>query len=249
MSPLDDDDAFDPPRQPQLGELLVAELTHELNNPLCFLLSTLELAHRRLLEVEHEPTPPTLRQDLLECLQDALHGVSRIRGIVADLGRRFDRASAPSGSCDLHSVLEWSAKVARPALEHHRASLRVSLSQVDRAAIDEGRLSQVVSNLLVNAAAAVSEQTLERRTIELRAIAARGGVELLVSDQGTGMAPEVADRIFEPFYTTKQEGQGLGLFLCRALLDAAGGSIDVESAIGQGTTFTLWLPAAPQGTR
>ena len=245
MSPPDDDDALGGAHQVQAMEFLVAELTHELNNPLCFLLATLELAHRRAAELVGGSTPPEVQQDLQECLQDALQGVSRIRGIVDDLGKRFDPQPTLIGSCDLHAALEWSAKAARPALDHHRASLRLDLGQIDRAAIDEGRLSQVLTNLLVNAAAAVSEETLVRRTIELKAARARGGVELLVIDHGTGMTPEVTDRIFEPYYTTKRSGQGLGLFLCRALLDSAGGSIEVESVLGEGTTFTIWLPAAP----
>lgn len=223
------------------AEVLVAELTHELNNPLCFLLATLELAERRLTEADGNGAPAP-RRELLECVQDALQGVARIRGIVADLGRRFAVSPTPNSSCDLHAALEWSAKVARPALEHYRASLRVSISRIDRAAIDEGRLSQVLTNLLVNAAAAVSEQTLERRTIELKAGPAQGGVEVLVVDQGAGMAPEISDRIFEPFYSTKGEGRGLGLFLCRGLIESAGGSIGVDSAVGRGTTFTIWLP-------
>ena len=83
------------------------------------------------------------------------------------------------------------------------------------------------------------------RTTSDNAVDNRAGVGIEVADTGIGMTAEVIERIFDPFFTTKrQQGTGLGLSICRTLIDRQGGSIAVDSGLGRGTTFTLWLPEA-----
>jgi signal transduction histidine kinase len=78
--------------------------------------------------------------------------------------------------------------------------------------------------------------------LTVSAWAAKGSAEIRIQDTGLGMTPEVSERIFEPFYTTKTGGTGLGLSLSRQIIEAHGGSVEVESAPGRGTTFILKLP-------
>ena len=101
-------------------------------------------------------------------------------------------------------------------------------------------------NLLTNAVDAVGQGDKGRGNLEVRAFAHGGGVAISVRDDGVGIAPEDAARIFEPFYTTKGRGKGtgLGLAICRELTTALGGRITVDSAPGRGSTFTVMLPCS-----
>jgi len=103
-------------------------------------------------------------------------------------------------------------------------------------------LRQVLLNLLMNA----REATHNVRPVHVRCHTLRGGtqVEIVVSDQGEGIPPRDRKRIFEPFFTTKAKGSGLGLSICRYLVEGCGGTIEVESAPGEGTTVQVILPAA-----
>jgi signal transduction histidine kinase len=109
------------------------------------------------------------------------------------------------------------------------------------------RLAQVFVNLMVNAAQAMPEGPADANEIRLSTRASDGWVEVAVADTGTGIAPEHLDRVFQPFFTTKPEGvgTGLGLPICRDIVQALGGTIAVESALGRGTVFTVRLPVAP----
>jgi signal transduction histidine kinase len=105
------------------------------------------------------------------------------------------------------------------------------------------QVHQVLMNLCTNAAHAIGERGTIRVTVEL---ASNGGAMLEVTDTGCGMDAATAGRIFEPFFTTKEAGKGtgLGLSLVQAIVSELGGSIDVATKVGIGTTFTVWLPAA-----
>jgi signal transduction histidine kinase len=106
----------------------------------------------------------------------------------------------------------------------------------------DGRLQQVVLNLLLNA----FEMMPEGGQIYLRSEADQEGkgVWLHITDTGPGIPEDVLPHIFEPFYTTRSEGQGLGLFICDNIMADHGGRIEVDSRVGEGTTFSVWLPAA-----
>lgn len=108
---------------------------------------------------------------------------------------------------------------------------------------DAGQLEQIVMNLAINARDAMPEGG--RLLIQTRA---EDDVVLRVADTGIGMAPEVLERIFDPFFTTKRQGTGLGLATVHSIVSQAGGSIDVESEPGRGTTFTIRLPRAEPRT-
>jgi CheY-like chemotaxis protein len=124
---------------------------------------------------------------------------------------------------------------------------------------DETRLHQVTMNLCTNAVQAMPEGgilrvTLERvaltvpRSLHRERLPAGDYVRLTVGDSGTGIRPEIVDRIFDPFFTTKSvgEGTGLGLSLVHGIVADLGGAIEVESAVGNGTQFRIWLPASSE---
>ncbi len=107
--------------------------------------------------------------------------------------------------------------------------------------LDAERLEQVILNLVRNAVEAMPAGG----TVRLSTRARDGGAELAVSDDGPGMSEEVVERAFEAFYTTKSKGSGLGLAVCRQIVLAHGGEVRLDTAPGEGTTFTIYLPGAP----
>jgi CheY-like chemotaxis protein len=114
---------------------------------------------------------------------------------------------------------------------------------------DEGRLTQVFVNLLVNAAQAMPEGRGDEPAITVTTATAQPGwVAVAVTDTGVGIAPELVDRIFEPFFTTKAqgEGSGLGLSVCHGIVTQLGGRIEVTTALGVGSTFRVLLPCIEQ---
>jgi signal transduction histidine kinase len=119
-----------------------------------------------------------------------------------------------------------------------------------RAALPASRLTQVVLNLVLNAGAAVATAGRKAGRVTVRARALRDGgrerVRIEVEDDGPGIAAEVRERLFEPFVTTKEvgEGTGLGLAVCRGLVESAGGDIGVDATYADGARFYVVLPAA-----
>ena len=111
---------------------------------------------------------------------------------------------------------------------------------------DATELRQVIAHLLLNAIDAIGEGGAPGGRIGIRLARELDGVTLSVADNGVGMPPEVLKRIFDPFYTTKKvgSGTGLGLSVCQRIIEKHGGKLHVSSTPGQGSTFTLALPAA-----
>jgi signal transduction histidine kinase len=103
------------------------------------------------------------------------------------------------------------------------------------------RINQVFLNLVLNAVDAMPDGG--RLRVSTSRAADPAWARVAFADTGRGIAPEALSRLFDPFYTTKSEGLGLGLYVSRSIVDAHGGRIDVESQVGEGTTFTVWLPA------
>jgi two-component system sensor histidine kinase HydH len=109
--------------------------------------------------------------------------------------------------------------------------------------VDRSQMTQVFANLLLNAAQAMGQ----RGTVTVSAAQRDGRVEVAVADKGTGIAPENMGRLFEPLFSTKTFGVGLGLAICRSFVEAHGGTIVVESEPGKGAKFTVALPVEQSG--
>ena len=108
--------------------------------------------------------------------------------------------------------------------------------------IDRSQIEQVLINLLKNAGEACSEQSNPEVIVETAYLSEKRIFTLSVTDNGSGILPDVLDKIFIPFYTTKPTGSGIGLSLCKQIMTLHGGSIRVSSEVGKGSCFTLkWL--------
>ncbi|MFO0585047.1 MAG: PAS domain-containing sensor histidine kinase [Anaeromyxobacter sp.] len=231
---------------------LAAGVAHEINNPLTYVLTNLEVLAQDLGALETSVAggldpAEALRAFLGEARQaiaDASEGAARVRIIANDL-RAFSRADpGERRPVDPRSVLDQAIAIAGPETRR-RATIVKDYAEVPPVRASGPRLVQVFVNLIVNAAQALPENQPAANTIRLAAREADGWVELAVADSGTGISPEHLERLFEPFFTTKPAGvgTGLGLAICRDIVTAHGGTITAASPPGSGAVFTVRLPA------
>lgn len=220
---------------------LAAGLAHEIGNPLAAILGLQELLLAGGLT-------PAEERDFVERMK---RETERIHKILRDLldfarpGARRDEAGheRPSGAVEdaLRDVL---ALVAPQKAFRGVEIVKDVAPDVPRVPLSHERLVQVLLNLLLNAADVVPR--IGGRVVVRASRGARGGAALEVEDNGPGIAEEIRDKLFEPFTTTKDvgEGTGLGLAVCRGLVEAAGGSIRVEAGAEGGARFVVELPSA-----
>jgi signal transduction histidine kinase len=225
-------------RLESLGRL-ASGMANEISSPLGFVSTNLN--HLRLaLEKRATGAPLEDPAELLEACREAIQGTDRLKRIVQDV-KLFARVSPQPGvSVDVHKVLEEAVKRAAPSMGP-RLKRVLELQQVPPALASEEGLGQVFLNLLVNAAQAMPEGHPEPT---LRIVTRQQGPEILVEiqDNGSGIDAEHLPHIFEPFYTTKPGGSGLGLSICHGIITGFGGDISVDSTPGKGTTFRIKLP-------
>ena len=225
-----------------LGQL-VAGIAHEINNPLGYILSNLDYIDGELKRPLKDLS--NRLAEITEVLKETCGGAHRIRHIVADL-KAFCRTdeSAPE-AYDLHQVLESSMNVARSDLDKVGTLVR-DLGEIPKVLVNGSRLGQVFLNLIINSIQSMSAQQRATNTLTLKSRHAGDKVLVEITDTGCGISPENLTKIFNPFFTTKPVGQGtgLGLSICHGIVDAFGGSIEVESEVGKGTTMRVALQVA-----
>jgi signal transduction histidine kinase len=228
--------------------VLAAGIAHEINNPLAFVRGNLAHLERLAILVAkrldaYEPAEADELREMGEVILETQGGAERISRIV-DATRRLSREpGAAREAVDVNAVADEALQMA--ALHSNRGvEIETRLtSQPPRVQGSAAQLGQVILNLLINAKQAAGSQHAGR--IRLETDVRDGWVELRVHDDGPGVSPELRERVFDPFYTTKgpDEGTGLGLAIAFDIAEDHGGELDVgESALG-GACFTLRLPA------
>ena len=228
-------------RHASLGTL-AAGIAHEINNPLSFIIGNLSFLAAELGSLN---LPRETLEDYQSALHDAKEGADRIRTIVRGV-KTFSRTDDEvRGACDVHKAIEASIQMACNEIKH-RATLVRELQPVPDVIGNEGKLGQVVLNLLLNAAQAIPEGRSSSNAITVRTLCDGGQVVIEVEDTGSGISPRNLERIFTPFFTTKPVGvgTGLGLAISQATVKDMQGDITVRSTEGRGTTFRVRLPAA-----
>jgi len=210
--------------------LLAAEIAHEIRNPLTVVKM---LFHS--LDLKFPAGDPRAKDAGI--IEQKMEQMNRVLDQTLTFARRSEPRVEPA---DLNALLEDVLLLVRHKLAQHNITLQWQRAAgLPLAPLDRTQIEQAVLNLVLNATQAMpSGGTL---TIATRAEGAE--VCVTVADTGVGMTPEVQQRLFDPFLTTKPAGAGIGLALVRKIIEAHRGRIEVASAPGQGATFRLFLPA------
>ncbi len=212
---------------------LAASLAHEINNPLQSVIGCLGLAEETLAE----------GGDVTRYLQIGREELRRAASIVAQL-RDLSRKPRPEEKelTDVTELLQQVLTLSRKQCEEGGVEVRSTLAtDLPLLAVVPDRMQQVFLNLVLNALDAMPAGG--RLEVSATRTSEPDGVHISLADSGIGIDPDVLSYIFDAFYSTKTEGLGLGLFISRNIVEEHGGHIDVHSSVGEGTTFTLWLPA------
>lgn len=223
-------------RANMLGEL-VSALAHEINQPLAAILSNAQAA-RRFLAVEN----PDL-DELREILDDIVRDDKRGGAVIRNLRRMLSKGEVERERFHIQESIRVVLGLMSCEFEVRGVSIREELD-ADLPPVGAGRVEsqQVIMNLMSNAVRALSESSPERREIRIRAERhGEDAVMVSVEDQGPGIAPGELSQIFEPFVTTKPDGLGMGLAICRRIVEALGGRIWAENRIS-GTRVSFTLP-------
>jgi signal transduction histidine kinase len=230
---------------------LVAGIAHEINNPVNAVINTLgplEEALREMTDAKDAAAVASASKDAQEMLSVVQRGAARSKAIVQAL-HNYSRGDEEKPR---EVALARSIDDTLDLLRHRLKNIRVE-KQIDpaiRLTGFAGQVDQVFMNLITNAAQAIGER--ERGgTIHISAARSGGTVEVAIADDGPGIPPEVVPRIFDPFFTTKDvgEGSGLGLSIVHGIVERHGGRIQVQSRLGEGTTFRVTLPVGGPADR
>ena len=212
--------------------VLAGGIAHDFNNLLTGLFGNMEMA-KRFLSTDHKS-------------YKFLESAGRSMEIATNLTKQlltFARGGDPIK--ETLSIGEALTETALFSTRGSNAKLRTDIApDLWPVEADKGQLSQVISNLIINALQAMPGGGIV--TLSAENVRTGGGryVHITVRDQGVGIAPQYFDRIFDPYFTTKQKGSGLGLAVTHSIINKHNGTITVDSTLNQGTTFTIRLPAA-----
>lgn len=219
------------------GELAVS-LAHEVRQPIGAMVNNAEAGRRHLAQYLQRP------DELAQIFGDIVADGMRVSEVVRGLREFLRPAGSEAAALDLSALVREMLPLVRRELEDNRVAVVLELAQ-DLPLVEGLRvqLGQIVVNLVVNACEALSAVEGERR-ITITTAQREGRAELSVCDNGPGLAAAVAARLFEPFVTTKPEGLGVGLAICRSIAERHGGRLSALSLPEGGLCMILALPAA-----
>ena len=222
-----------------MGEL-AASIAHEINQPLAAIVSQ-GSAGLRWLKRE---TPEL--EEAREAFEQVVSNGQRAADVIRGLRALAKKSGPQPTTLDIDDAIDEVLMLTRNEAERHGVALRIDLAVGDTLVMgDRVQLQQVMVNLILNAVDAMKAVTDRARVLSVSsALAEAGSVLIAIEDSGPGLDPTIAPRIFDPFVTTKPEGLGMGLSICRSIIDAHGGRLWVSPAVPHGT---LSFPAPRPG--
>jgi signal transduction histidine kinase len=223
------------PREPDLIETLAAGVAHEVRNPLNSVQINLSIIERELSELlpDHEA-------HVFVVLRKIAGEIKRLDDFVSEFLRFARPPRLNLERLPVRSLLNDLAAFIAPEYSQKGVQLFLELAGPETVLVDGFQLKQALLNLVLNALQA----TGAHGRVFIRTWGEERGFVIAVCDDGEGMPPEVKEKMFTPFFTTREGGTGLGLPLVRRIVEQHGGSVEVSSTLGEGTTVRLVFPAA-----
>ena len=221
-----------------LGELS-GSLAHELTQPLTAILSNAQAA--KLLMTNDRP-------DLAEvaaAIDDIISDDTRAGNVIHHMRAMLKKGEAKFESLNVNDLVGSTLQLLDNELIARRIRCDCSLTrELPQTSGDPVQLQQVLLNLIMNAIEAMHDVSSSRRIVTIRTRRIEEGkISIDISDRGTGLVPIHDERIFQPFFTTKERGLGLGLAICSSIMKVHGGTLDLQNNPGEGATATLVIPA------
>lgn len=237
---------------------LAAGVAHEINNPIGYIASNMQVLaeySNNLIDLVNELAamlPEQSRQalfakydfeylknDVPVLVKESEEGLARVVGIICDLKDFSHIEEAEFILADIHHGLQSTLNIVNNEIKY-KADVVKCFGELPEVECMPAQLNQVFMNLLVNSAHAIED----RGTVTISTGFQDNWVWISIRDTGKGISPEQKEQIFEPFFTTKPKGQGtgLGLSLSQSIVDKHGGRIELDTALGKGSCFTVWLP-------
>jgi two-component system sensor kinase FixL len=219
-----------------LGELTVS-IAHELNQPLAAVVTNGGAGLRWLKR--DVPDLEKVQSSMVGMIADA----QRASDIIKNLRALSVKAPPKPIHINLNEVLDETVALVRREIDINQVNLRFDLAaDLPEVKGDRVQLQQVILNLLLNAIQAMAHAAGNTRKLLIETFAEERAALVKIHDNGPGLTPETRKKLFSPFYTTKPDGMGMGLSICRSILTAHGGSISASSEPGAGTTFEFTIP-------
>ena len=225
-----------------MGEM-ASLIAHEINQPLASIL-TYTQACLRLMRDQSNVAP-----ELIEAMRSAAAEAERAGEVIRHLRGFVRKGPAQFEPCDINALVAQATRLA--GIEARREQIRLVLEparELAPARADRVQIEQVVLNLVRNSIEALkgANGAGEREILVRTALLPMRRIEVSVHDSGPGVPARLAERVFEPFYSTKPEGMGLGLALCRSIVESHGGRLWLDAGHGPGATFRFQLPSIPE---
>jgi two-component system sensor kinase FixL len=225
-------------RLSDVGQMASA-LAHELNQPLAAIVNYVQ-ATRRMLQASATPTAPRI----LETMDKAVAQAARAGEIIQHLRSFIRKGETERSMEDLSKMVEEATALGLVGAKESGIKVQIELSaETLPVFIDKVQIQQVVFNLIRNSVEALPESDVRELTVTTRRVEC-GMALAAVSDSGPGLAPSVAEQLFQPFVTTKEKGMGLGLSICRSIIEAHGGRLWATPNPTRGVTFQFSIPMA-----
>jgi PAS domain S-box-containing protein len=226
-----------------MGEL-TASLAHEISQPISGAMTNVNVCLRKL--GRDKPDLDEVRVAVTRIGKDA----QRAAEILARIRSQFEKSVPNHQSLDVNGILPETIALLRDESVRHNISVRTELAtDLPRIVGDRVQLQQVAMNLIVNSIEAMKEVDGIREMVIRSQRAENEQILVSISDTGVGIPPQLAEQIFDPFFTTKPHGTGMGLRICRSIIESHGGRLWAVRPSGRGATFHLSLPAEPQDHR
>jgi predicted ATPase/signal transduction histidine kinase len=222
---------------------MTASIAHEVNQPLSGILTNAHTGARFLAA-----DPPDL-EGVAETIRRTIRDAKRASDVIAGLRAMFQNHVSTTEMVDVNVAAREVIALSTGELLRSKAIIETDFFDGQTyIRADRVQLQQVILNLLLNAIEAMTDVHDRPRTILLRTRLQEGGVRLDVKDSGIGVQPETAQKLFDAFYTTKEYGMGIGLSICRSIIEGLDGRLWVAGNEGPGTTFSFVIPLAHDGT-